>query len=297
MPSNDASPGPKWTIIKTLEWTADYFRQHGIAQARAVAEILLAHILSCQRIDLYLRHDQPLNEAELARYKQVIRRRTKFEPEAYIVGQKEFWSLPLQVSADVLIPRPETECLVESVLEKLPADDIVSALELGVGSGAITIALAHERPQWCFWASDISHRAVAVARANAVRLLPMTAIRFFVGRWFEALDTHAPAFDLIVSNPPYIPTSQLDQLQPEIKTFEPYSALDGGADGMESLAQIIDTAHIHLNPGGWLILEMGHDQKSQVQQRAKCHNAYDLVEFRNDYSGYPRIAQIRRGPV
>ena len=176
MPSNNASSDPKWTIIKTLEWTADYFRHRGIAQSRAVAEILLAHILCCQRIDLYMRHDQPLNEEELARYKQAIRRRTKFEPEAYIVGQKEFWSLPLQVSPDVLIPRPETECLVESVLEKLPADDIVNALELGVGSGAISIALAHERPQWCFWASDISHHAIGIARANAMRLLPTTAI-------------------------------------------------------------------------------------------------------------------------
>lgn len=297
MPSNDASPGPKWTIIKTLEWTADYFKQNGIAQSRAVAEILLAHILGCERIDLYLRHDQPLNEEELARYRQVIRRRTKFEPEAYIVGQKEFWSLPLHVSPDVLIPRPETECLVESVLEKFPADDIVNTLELGVGSGAVSIALAHERPQWCFWASDVSQRAVDIARANAMRLLPMATMRFFVGCWFDALDADAPVFDLIVSNPPYIPTAQLDQLQPEIKAFEPFTALDGGPDGMESLAHIIDTAHIHLNPGGWLMLEMGHDQKSRVRERVGCHQTYDLVEFRHDYSGYSRVAQIRRAAV
>jgi release factor glutamine methyltransferase len=294
MSSNDASSGPKWTIIKTLEWTADYFKQHGIAQSRAVAEILLAHILCCQRIDLYLRHDQPLNGEELSRYRQVIQRRAKFEPEAYIIGQKEFWSLPLQVSPDVLIPRPETECLVESVLEKLPADDVVNVLELGVGSGAISIALAHERPQWRFWASDISHRAIGIAHANTGRLLPMTVIRFFVGRWFEALDAQASAFDLIVSNPPYIPTAQLDRLQPEVRTFEPYRALDGGPDGMESLAQIIDTAHSYLKPGGWLILEMGHDQQSRVQERARCYGAYDCVDFRNDYSGYCRVANIRR---
>lgn len=297
MPSNDSSPGPKWTIIKTLEWTADYFRQHGIPQSRAVAEILLAHILSCARIDLYLRHDQPLNEAELARYRQVIRRRATFEPEAYIIGQKEFWSLSVQVTPDVLIPRPETECLVESILERLSADNIVRVLELGVGSGAISIALAHERSQWRFWASDISHRAAGIARNNAARLLPGITIRFFIGRWFDAIGTHGPAFDLIVSNPPYIPTAELDQLQPEIKTFEPYTALDGGPDGMDSLAHIIDTAHIHLNPGGWLMLEMGHDQQPRIQERVRCHHAYDLVEFRNDYSGYPRVAQIRRRPA
>jgi release factor glutamine methyltransferase len=294
MPSNDAAPGPKWTIIKTLEWTADYFKQHGIVQPRAVAEILLAHILCCGRIDLYLRHDQPLHEDELARYRQVIRRRVKFEPEAYIVGQKEFWSLVLQVSPDVLIPRPETECLVESVLERFAANDLINVLELGVGSGAISIALAHERPQWRFWASDISQRAIGIARANAVRLLPKTTIQFFVGRWFEALNVQAPSFDLIVSNPPYIPTAQLDRLQPEVKNCEPYRALDGGPDGMESLTQIIDTAHTHLKPGGWLILEIGHDQKSRIQACVRGHHVYDCVEFRYDYSGYPRVALIRR---
>jgi release factor glutamine methyltransferase len=296
MPSNDASPSPKWTIIKTLEWTADYFKQHSIPQSRAVAEILLAHILGCARIDLYLRHDQPLNEKELASYRQVIRRRTKFEPEAYIIGYKEFWSLSLQVSPDVLIPRPETECLVESILERIPEDAIVRVLELGVGSGAISIALAHDRPHWRFWATDISQRAIGIAYTNAARLLPKTTIRFFTGRWFEAIGSHGPGFDLIVSNPPYIPTANLDQLQPEIKSFEPYKALDGGPDGMDSLAQIIDYAHIHLNPGGWLMLEMGHDQQSRVQDRVLCHDAYDFIEFRNDYSGYPRVAQIRRGP-
>jgi release factor glutamine methyltransferase len=294
MPSNGTSSGPQWTIIKTVEWTADYFRQHGIAQPRAVAEILLAHILGCRRIDLYLRHDQPLNEAERVHYRQLIQRRVKFEPEAYIIGQKEFWSLPLNVSPDVLIPRPETECLVEAVLEKLPADKIVNLLELGVGSGAITIALARERPQWRFWASDISRRAVAIARTNAERLLPKTAIRFFVGRWFEPLDAARPAFDLIVSNPPYIPTEQLEQLQPEIKIFEPYRALDGGPDGMDSLGQIIDVAHLHLKPGGWLMLEMGHDQQPRIQQRTKRCGAYDRIDFCNDYSGYTRVAQIRR---
>jgi release factor glutamine methyltransferase len=224
----------------------------------------------------------------------VIRRRAKFEPEAYIIGHKEFWSLSLQVSPDVLIPRPETECLVESVIERFSAYDIIRVLELGVGSGAITIALAHERPRWRFWASDISPRAIGIARANAVRLLPATTIRFFVGRWFEALDDRVPAFDLIVSNPPYIPSAQLSQLQPEIRSFEPYKALDGGPDGMEDLAQIIDTAHTYLKPDGWLILEMGHDQQSRIQKRALSCSAYDCVEFRNDYSGYPRVAHIHR---
>jgi release factor glutamine methyltransferase len=294
MPSNDAVSGPKWTIIKTVEWTANYFRQHGIAQSRAVAEILLAHILCCRRIDLYLRHDQPLNERELARYRQLIRRRAKFEPEAYIIGQKEFWSLPLKVSPDVLIPRPETECLVESALETLGAGEAVNVLELGIGSGAVSIALAHERPQWRFWASDISHRAVRIARSNAERLLPMTAFRFFVGRWFEALDARCPVFDLIVSNPPYIPTEQLDRLQPEVKIFEPRRALDGGLDGMESLGRIIDAAQNYLKPGGWLMLEMAHDQQLRIRERAKRCSAYDRIDFRNDYSGYSRVTQIRR---
>ncbi len=294
MPSSDVSPGPKWTIIKTLEWTAEYFKQHGIAQPRAVAEILLAHILSCQRIDLYLRHDQPLNEDELARYRQIIRRRVTFEPEAYIIGRKEFWSLPLRVSPDVLIPRPETECLVELILDRFPADERVHVLELGTGSGAISIALAHERPRWRFWASDLSRRAIAIARANAVGLVPDKAIRFFVGHWFQAINARAAAFELIVSNPPYIPTADLDRLQPEVKTFEPFRALDGGPDGMESLEHIIDAAHAYLKPGGCLILEMGHDQQSRVAEHARRHGEYDRVEFRNDYSGYSRVACLTR---
>ena len=295
MPNDGPAPGPKWTIIKTLQWTADYFKQLGIAQSRSVAEILLAYVLRCTRIDLYLKHDQPLNAQELAKYKQVIRRRAKFEPEAYIIGQKEFWSLTFEVSTDVLIPRPETECLVETALSRIPADEAARVLELGVGSGAISVALAHERNGWHYWASDISFRAIRVARKNAVRLLDRNSIRFLVGRWFEPLDGGHTKFDLVLSNPPYIPTDQLAQLQPEIQFHEPRGALDGGPDGLVSIAHIINSAHALLKPGGYLLLEMGHDQMAGVEALVRRQAAYDRVDFRNDYSGYPRVAQVRRG--
>jgi release factor glutamine methyltransferase len=297
MPNDDPTFGLKWTIIKTLEWTANYFKQLGIAQSRSVAEILLANVLCCARIDLYLKHDQPLNAQELANYKKVIRRRAKYEPEAYIIGQKEFWSLNFEVSPDVLIPRPETECLVETVLSRIPADDAARVLELGVGSGAISVALAHERTGWQYWASDISFRAIRVARKNAVRLLGGNGIRFFVGRWFEPLDGGHARFDLVLSNPPYIPTNQLAQLQPEIQFFEPPGALDGGPDGLVSIARIIDSAHVFLKPGGYLLLEMGHDQMAGIKALVRRQAAYDRVDFRNDYSGYPRVALVRKGMV
>ena len=297
MPSKDPSAGTLWTIIKALEWTAGYFRQLGIAQPRAVAEILLAHVLGCTRIDLYLRYDQPLNDQERSSYKELIRRRAGFEPEAYIVGSKEFWSLTLHVASDVLIPRPETECVVEAVLDHLPAHEGVHLLELGTGSGAISIALAHERPHWRFRASDISERAIAMAQANASRLVPSAAIEFCVGRWFEVIDGTAVQFDVIVSNPPYIPSGQVARLQREISDFEPRQALDGGPEGLDCLTHIIEIAPIHLKPKGWLILEMGHDQQAQVEAIARRSRAYDRIEFRKDYSGYPRVTQLRRRPA
>jgi release factor glutamine methyltransferase len=294
MPSKDSSTGPHWTIIRALEWTAGYFKQLGIAQPRAVAEILLAHVLDCSRIDLYLRHDQPLNDQERTGFKQLIRRRAGFEPEAYIVGRKEFWSLTLHVSSDVLIPRPETECVVEAVLDRLPAYEGVHVLELGTGSGAISIALAHERSQWRFSASDLSDRAIAMAQANARRLVPEAALEFFAGRWFEAVDSGAVQFDAIVSNPPYIPSAHVARLQREICDFEPRQALDGGPDGLDCLTHIIDAAPIYLKPEGWLILEMGYDQQERVEAIARRNLAYDRIDFRKDYGGYPRVTQLRR---
>jgi release factor glutamine methyltransferase len=294
MSSDNKSSAQSWTILKTLQWTADYFKHHGIENGRPTAEVLLAHCLQCKRIDLYLRYDQPLQADELSRFKALIQRRGRREPDAYIIGQKEFWSLSLRVTPVVLIPRPETECLVEAALERCPDHEAIQVLELGTGSGAISIALAHEREQWRFWASDISSEALDVARENARRLLGTDKIEFVRGSWFEPFARQKGCFDLVIANPPYVPADDLAGLEPEVRQFEPRAALDGGAEGLDCLRHIIQTAPDYLKPSGWLILEMGYDQADAVKALGRRCGAYHFMEVAKDYSGLDRIALFQR---
>ncbi len=297
MKNQPNSRPPEWTIIKLLKWATTYFRSHDIESPRASAEILLAHALDLERIDLYLRYDQPLDGEELNRFKALIKRRVKREPVAYIIGQKGFWSIDLNVSRDVLIPRPETECLVEAALEALSAatpDDGQRILELGTGSGAVILALATQHADRLYYASDISFNAIRIARDNARRLNLEKSIRFFGGDWFAPLNPECGCFDLILSNPPYIKSEELENLQPEIFNFEPIRALDGGPDGLSSIRRIIDQAHRYLNPGGILLLEIGHDQKADVQQLMEHCGQYDQFVCIPDYGGRDRVVQMRK---
>jgi release factor glutamine methyltransferase len=294
MSNDDHTSTHPWTILKTLQWTADYFRRRGIENGRATAEVLLTHCLGCERIDLYLRYDQPLQADELARFKALIQRRGQREPDAYIIGQKEFWSLPFRVTPAVLIPRPETECLVEAALAKFPGDDAIQVLELGTGSGAISVALAHERAHWRIRASDISTEALDVARQNARRILRADRIEFVNGSWFEPFQGQGGAFDLIISNPPYVPANDLAGLEPEVRSFEPSTALDGGEKGVDCLRHIIQAAADYLKPSGWLILEIGWDQGGVAATLGRDCGAYQSVEVAKDYSGLDRIALFQR---
>lgn len=293
MPSDQPANGP-WTVLSTLQWTADYFKRHEIDHARAVAEVLLANVLNCERIDLYLRYDQPLHTDELAQLKLFIKRRINREPEAYIIGYKEFWSLRFKVTPEVLIPRPETECLVESVLALMGDRQGVRILELGVGSGAISVALASEKRAWRYWASDISRSTLELARHNAVHLLEKGQIHFFCGFWLDTVRAASKRFDAIIANPPYIASADMETLAPEIRQYEPHRALDGGSRGLDDLTRIIDAAPHHLLPGGYLILEMGYDQRSAVADLATQTQAYDQIVFSEDYGGHDRVAQLRK---
>jgi release factor glutamine methyltransferase len=287
----------QWTILKLLNWTTSYFQSHQIDSPRAAAEILLAHTLEVKRIDLYLRYDQPLCRSELNRFRALIKRRINREPVAYIVGHKEFWSLDLVVTPDVLIPRPETECLVESVLALDRGGTPATAehiLELGTGSGAIVLALASERAANIFYASDRSTSALAVAQENARRLGLADRIHFFAGDWFDPLKNGGRSFDVIVSNPPYVAQGVMQQLQPEIQRFEPLQALDGDRDGLKSIRHIIEQAHRYLVPSGYLVLEIGHDQKKAVQEIVAACRGYDHVNCTQDYGGYDRVVAARR---
>lgn len=295
MPNDDPADKMQWTVLKTLQWTSDYFKRNDLESPRIDAEMLLARTLDCRRIDLYLRYDQPLNPHELARFKELIKRRLNHEPVAYIVGTKEFWSLPFAVSQSVLIPRPDTECLVEIALKHLPEPTAPQprVLELGIGSGAVIISLAHERPDCRFWASDRSCPALELACDNARKNDVGHLIRFWAGDWLAPVAPNA-YFDMILSNPPYIPSRAIEQLAPEIRCFEPVAALDGGPDGLREIGLIIAEAHYRLKPGGFLLLEIGFDQRPGIEALVKDRTDYCAPQFHKDYGGHDRVVLLRK---
>lgn len=293
LPVDEAS----WTILKLLSWTTGYFSSRGIEHPRADAEILLAYTLGLRRIDLYVQYDKPLTRPELTRFRESIQRRVRREPVAYITGEKEFWSLGLKVSPAVLIPRPETECLVEAALSVLSANtgkDSRRILELGTGSGAVILALAMERPEDILYATDRSGKVLVAAQDNAERHGVSGRISFLCGDWFAPIDRRVNRFDLILSNPPYIRRKEIPNLQPEIFRFEPHTALDGGPDGVDSLGHIIAAAPPYLRSGGCLLLEIGHDQRPLLERAIEQTGGYQEPVFIKDYSGHDRVLRLQK---
>lgn len=301
MQSHSQISAPEWTILKLLKWSTSYFQSHNIDSPRAAAEILLAHALKLKKIDLYLRYDQPLYSNELAVFKSLIQRRLTREPVAYIVGVKEFYSMDIAVTSDVLIPRPETEHLVEAAIAILPDNsgsdlnfEKKRILELGTGSGAVVLALVSQRPEHICFASDRSIKAVETAKRNARHHNLDSKIYFFACDWFAPLKDNIRSFDMIISNPPYIQTSAISRLEPEIYKYEPVMALDGGEDGLCCLRHIIGNAHDYLKPGGSLLLEIGYDQKNEVHKIIDLSGNYERVVFIKDYSGNYRVVQMMK---
>lgn len=275
-----------WTVLKILQWTADYFHEKGIESSRRDAELLLGASVGLDRVGLYLHFDRPLEESELSAYRALVVRRARREPLQYILGETEFWSLPFSVSPAVLIPRPDTEVLVEEALRLAGGCRI---LDVGTGSGAIAVALAHELAGAQVVALDISPEALAVAGSNARRNGVDDRITFLQGDL-----AHLPAgpFDLIVSNPPYIPAADVEGLMPEVRDFEPRQALVGGLDGLNPYRALASQAGSCLAPGGWLLVEVGIDQASDVQQLFADAGLKD-VYCRDDYGGVPRVVGAR----
>ncbi len=284
-----------WTILKLIQWTTQYFSSKGIAQPRTDAEVLLAHVLKTERLQLYLRFDQPLQAWELVEYREAVRRRGTHEPLQYITGRQEFWSLDLEVVPSVLIPRPETEILVERALALLSENGNLApwVLDLGTGSGAIAVALAHENPQVRVLATDVSSAALVVAQRNARRHGVADRIQLVAMDLFQALSAELAAFDLIVSNPPYIASSDIPGLAPEIAHFEPRNALDGGFQGLGVIRSIVDQAHGYLMPPGSLLVEIGPGQAEPLRHQLATHPAYHTMEIIADYAGIPRVLHLR----
>ena len=277
-----------WTVVRILEWTAGYFREQGVESARLDAELLLAELLDLNRVGLYLQHDRPLSAAELTAYRALVKRRAAREPLAYILGKCEFWSLPMRVTPAVLVPRGDTEILVEEALARLVATGRV--LDIGTGSGAIAIAIAHERPQAQVEAIDVSAEALAVATANAGLNAVAGRIDF---RLEDLAGLTGGPYDLIVSNPPYIPEGERAGLMPEVRDHEPALALFAGADGLSAYRQLISQTPDRLVAGGWLLLEVGINQSEPVAALLRAAGL-DEITVRDDYAGIPRVVCGRK---
>jgi release factor glutamine methyltransferase len=297
----DAAPDA-WTILKILRWTTAYFLEKGVSEPRASAEVLLAHVLGLSRLDLYLRYDQPLAPEELSRFKALMVRRREGEPVAYLTGHREFWSLDFLVTPGVLIPRPETEILVSAVVEaakdSLAAQDQRQTIspwgvEIGVGSGAVVVSLAKELPRITWLALDLSAAALAVARDNARRHGVAERLHLVRGDLVSGLKPGA-RFALMVANLPYVPRVEWEQLPKDIKDYEPAPALLGGEDGLDLIRVLTRQAHLYLQPGGCLALEVGAGQAEQVLELLRQTEAYERLETVADYQGIQRVVRAQR---
>lgn len=283
-------PEESWTVLKLLQWTTDYFQRNNVSEPRTSAEVLLAHVLAEDRLFLYLNYDRPMETNELAAYRACIKRRLGGEPNQYITGIQEFWSLPLRVSPDVLIPRPETEVLVEAVLEFLDKDGSnVDILDLGTGSGAIAIALARELPAARIMATDLSLAALRLAQENAELHDVDARILFVRGDMFAATPGASQKFRVVVTNPPYVSHAEILELPREIRDFEPRHALDGGPDGLAAIRHIVAAAPTVLSQAGGLFMEMGAGQAESVSGLVLESHEYRSFHIRKDYSGLDRV--------
>ncbi len=259
-------------------------RAHSEAAA-ADAPLLLAHLLGKPVTWIYAHPEEAVSAPQAERFHQLLARRGAGEPLAYLTGEKDFWSLTLKVTPATLVPRPETELLVEVGLELGDGDEGITILDLGTGSGAIALAIAHERPWWQVTATDLSAEALAVAKENA-RKLGLKNLRFLQGRWYDPLPANA-RFQLILSNPPYVAEND-PHLQGDGVRHEPRAALTAGPEGLDELRTIVRGAPAHLDPGGWLAVEHGAEQGQAVQALFQ-EAGFEKVETRRDLAGNDRV--------
>ena len=277
-----------YTVQFLLTETAHYLTPYCPETPRLDAEVLLAHVLGTDKPGLYRSlHDLvPASGRKLLR--KLVERRINHEPISYILGRKEFWSLTLSVGPGVMVPRPDTEIIVEEALRSVPAQTELNILDLGTGSGAIAIALARELPRAAVCAVDISPAALETARKNAVAN-HVPAISFILGDLFDPVQGHHHAFDLIVSNPPYIPSQEIPRLPEGLRNYEPHLAFDGGNDGLDFYRKIVGEAPRYLKTGGFLLLEVGFGQSTAVRSIIDENEAFSGSETIPDLGGVERV--------
>jgi len=293
VPSDEKMSDEPWTIGRLLAWTTDFLRRRGSESPRLDAEVLLAHVLDWQRVQLYTHYEEEVGERARGDFRNLLRRRADGEPVAYLVGRKEFYSLALEVSPAVLSPRPESEFVVVEFLEMARLLDQPRAVDVGTGSGCMDIACAHQHPSVQFVAIDLCPEALALARKNAARHGVAERIDFRLGNILEPVAALGP-FDVILSNPPYIPTGVIPTLEPGVRDHEPHMALDGGPDGLQVVARLIEQAIPLLKPDGHLILEIGTAQEQPVRALIEAHPELRLVPTIHDLRKHPRVIRAVR---
>ncbi len=280
-----------WTIGSLLRWTQDYFQQKGIDSPRLDAEILLAHVLQKERIYLYAHYDEPMNPAELAAFREFVKKRASRLSVAHILGTKAFMGLDFRVTADVLIPRPETELLVETVIETAGRQSRASFLDIGTGSGAIILSLLHYLPQAAGTGVDISPEALSVAGENGCSLGLDGRVHWVESDLFSALAGRQ--FDWLVSNPPYLTAADMACLQPEVR-YDPAQALFGGPDGLDIYRRLAAQSPSYVRGGGYCAVEIGAGQTRDVAALFTADGAYEHIRTVTDYGGIERVLLFRR---
>jgi release factor glutamine methyltransferase len=282
-----------WTIGRLLDWTAGYFADRRSEYPRLDAEVLLAHALECRRIDLYTRYDEVVSEQGRARFRELVQQRVEGCPVAYLVGRKEFFSLPFEVTPAVLIPRPESEFVVLECLALAKGLAEPRVLDIGTGSGNLAVTVAYQHPGAQVTAVDVSPEALAVASRNAARHGVAQRIRFLTGDLCAPIP-QGERFDFILSNPPYIAREDLESLPVGVRNYEPHIALNGGPGGFAVFERLVAQAPDYLTSGGFLILEIGAPQHEPARQRILTLGQYELADTIYDGSHHPRVLRARK---
>jgi len=282
-----------WTVGRLLTWTADFLKRKSSESPRLDAEVLLAKVLGWERVKLYTHFNEEIGDRPRGAFRELVKQRAEGTPVAYLVGYKEFYSLTLAVSPAVLIPRPDSEFVVVEFLKLTRQREQIKAVDVGTGSGCLTLACLHQHKSAQFFAIDLSTEALGVAETNAKTLGLSERVTFRQGNLLEPVREDGP-FDVILSNPPYIRSDVIPTLDPGVRLYEPHGALDGGEDGLRVVTPLVQQAIHLLKPGGHLILEIGSDQESQVRELISTQPEFDLAPTVRDHANHPRVIWATR---
>jgi len=286
--------GETWTTIRLLNWTKEYFEKKGIAESRLEAELLLAHVLGWKRIELYSRFEETVGPERLAAFHEAVKRRAKREPSQYIMGTTEFCGLAFKSDRRALIPRPESEILIDVTLALTGVSDAPFIVDIGTGSGILAITAAKRLAKARVVACDISSEAIELARENAALLGVSERVEFRCGDFTETLSEFAGRADIALANPPYVSEGELAKLEPELREHEPRVALVAGPEGTEVQARLVEFAPTLLATGGHLVMEMGAGQAGRIREMVAKRLALELVRLEKDFASIERVAVIRK---